>query len=70
MRDHPTEGSRCGRKHVPEIQTRDHCIVHFEQQAQAVALTGQVLLVTLDALGVQRVVHGDRDLFGHLLQEL
>src|SRR5207247_3094600 len=32
MRDHPTEGCRCSRKHVPEVQTSDHRIVHFEQQ--------------------------------------
>ena len=67
MRDHPTEGCRCSRKHVPEVQTSDHRIVHFEQQTQAIAFMRKLSLRGLCALEVQRVVHGDRHLSGHLL---
>ena len=48
----------------------DHRVVHFQQKAHAVPFVCQLPLGRLGALVMQHVVHGDRDLLGHLLHEV
>ena len=48
----------------------DHGVVHFQQQAHAVAFVRQLPLGGPGALVVQHVVHGDGDLLGHLRMKL
>ncbi|MDQ3776679.1 MAG: hypothetical protein M3461_21160 [Pseudomonadota bacterium] len=67
--DHFAKARGDGGKQRLQFEVRDHRVVHFKKQAKVVALVEERLLVALYALIVQRVVHGDRDLIGHLLQE-
>ena len=52
-----------------QVELGNHGVVHFEQNAQAVALLRQLPLVGLRALEIQRVVHRHGHLPRHLLHE-
>ena len=49
---------------------RDDSIIHFQQQLHAVSFVFQLPLGGLSALGMQRVVHGNRDLVCYLLHKM
>ena len=68
--DHFAKARGDGGKQRLQFEVGDHRVVHLKKQAKVVALAGQFLLIALYALIVQRVVHGDRDLRGHLVQEI
>ena len=67
IRHYPAERFRSGRKYVPEFQARDHRVVDIEKQAQTIAFVREELLSRLNALVVEGVLYGNRDLFGDLL---
>ena len=57
------------REHGVHVQVRDDGVVHFEEQAEAIALARELALHRTGALFVQNVVDGDRNLLGHFLHE-
>ena len=49
-----------GQKKITQFQVGDDVVVHFQQQAQAVAFTRQELLIGTRLLEIQGVFHGHR----------
>ena len=70
MVNHPLQCGHDSPKQLWKLQTVDQHIVHFQQNAQPVALPCQLRLVSLRGFQVQRVVHRYRNLAGHPLHEL
>src|SRR5690348_923978 len=57
-------------KELTQVEGGDQGIIDFEQHAQAVPLSRQLVLISSRSLEVQHIVHRDGHLARHLLHEI